>query len=474
MLKRLLSHSLIYSLAPQVPKIASLFLMPLVTRDLTPADYGVYGIITSYLYSISALKELGFNVVFVNTYYRHPNNWKLIWRLLHGHLTVWAVLYSLLTLGILWIALPRSAAGHFWEISFYTILPTILFANTGSIASYYFRFSQQPLVVASISAASGVTSIVTTYYCIVVRHMGYMGWFVGSFAASLIMFLLYFYPLYFRLGLWPILRFRPRFITPHLKVALPMVPHNYSTYLLNSSDRVVMDLYKVNERQIGLYNVAYTFGNYFEAIGEAVGMAVGPFFSKLFSTKTEKAQADERLLTFFLMGCFLSATFVASLWLREIFNLLISNPALRTEYPIGILIIMGYAYRPMYWSAGIKLSVANKTSMLWRISLVAGLLNVGLNLIFVPFFGIYAAAISTLISLLYIGFSGFFLRPYREIPGIEHFPLRWMSAILAMTATVYLLRDVSVPFKFILTAAMLVSGALMFRKYHKDLVGIEI
>jgi O-antigen/teichoic acid export membrane protein len=304
--------------------------------------------------------------------------------------------------------------------------------------------------------------------------MGYMGWFAGSFAGSLIMFLLYFYPLYFRLGLWPILRFRPRFITPHLKVALPMVPHNYSTYLLNSSDRVVMDLYKVSERQIGLYNVAYTFGNYFEAVGEAVGMAVGPFFSKLFSTKGEKAQKDERLLTFFLMGCFLSATFVASLWLREIFNLLISNPDLRTEYPIGILIIMGYAYRPMYWSAGIKLSVAKKTSLLWRISLVAGLVNVGLNLVFVPFYGIYAAAISTLISLLYIGFSGFFLKPYREMPGIDHFPLRWMAAILALTGIVYLLRDAPIPAKVMVTGALFVFGAVLFRRHQNALVKMEV
>ena len=177
-----------------------------------------------------------------------------------------------------------------------TIVPAVFFDNTNTIGNYYFRFRQKPLFIALVSVVTGITAVLVTFYCIVYLKMGYMGWFVATFLSSLVAFLFYLYPIYFKLKLVPIIRFRKRFILPHLRVALPMVPHNYSSYLLNSSDRVVMDLYKVNISQIGLYNIAYTFGNYMEAFGEAVGMAVGPFYSKLYTTKGEKALKDEQRL----------------------------------------------------------------------------------------------------------------------------------------------------------------------------------
>ena len=93
MIKKLFTHSLIYSLAPQAPKIASLLLMPIITQHVTPADYGVYGIITSYLFFITALRDLGFGVVFVNTFYKYERRWPVLWRMLHGHLVIWSFFF---------------------------------------------------------------------------------------------------------------------------------------------------------------------------------------------------------------------------------------------------------------------------------------------------------------------------------------------------------------------------------------------
>jgi O-antigen/teichoic acid export membrane protein len=288
------------------------------------------------------------------------------------------------------------------------------------------------------------------------------------------MFLFYVYPVYGKLGLWPILKFRKKFITPHLRVALPMIPHNYSSFLLNSSDRIVMDIYKIDIRRIGIYNISYQFGNYFEAIGDAIGMAVGPFYSKLYTEKKEKSLTDARALTFFLMGCFLVSTFLISLWLREIFLGLIKNEELRSAYDVGIIIIMGYAYRPMYWSAGIKLSIFEDTAMLWRISFVAGILNLGLNLIFVPFYGIYAAAIITLISLLYIGFSGFFFKRYKKLGGPDHHPFKWIVGILLLTSIAYIFKDAMITTKVIISSAILAISFLIFKRYYSLLKTIEI
>jgi len=474
MIKKLFTHSLIYSLAPQAPKIAALLLMPIITRHVTAADYGIYGIITSYLFFVTALRDLGFGVVFVNTFYKHETRWPLLWRMFHGHLIIWSMFYAVLMLVLLFIAVPSIAMHNFWKIGLLTIIPAVVFENSNTIGNYYYRFKQKPLLVATVSILTGVTAILVTYYCIVHLQLGYMGWFIATFCSSLVAFLFYLYPIYFKLKLLPIIRFRRKFIMPYLKVALPMVPHNYSSYLLNSSDRVIMDLYKVKIDQIGLYNIAYTFGNYMEAVGEAVGMAVGPFYSKLYTAKGEKALKDEQRLTFFLMTLFLLGTFTLSLWLKEIFYVLIKDTQLRSAYGLAVFIVMGYAYRPMYWSAGIKLSIHEKTSLLWKISFVAGLLNVVLNVAFVPLYGINAAALSTLLSLMYIGFSGYYFKAYKKLEGFNHYPLAWLMGIVALTITAYLLKDTGIYVKSAITILILGGCLLLAKSNYRMLKEIDV
>lgn len=458
MFKKLLSHSFLYSVVPQLPRLLSLALMPVLTRYLTEKDYGIYGVITAYIFFIAALKDLGFSVVFVNTFYKHTKRWPLIWRLLHGHLIIWSFFYAIIYLVVLYIAMPQGEMHNYFLIASLGIFQLFVFDNTTTLGSYYYRFKQKPLYIAIVAVVTGVISIGTIYICVVHFKMGYIGWFIAMFVTGFVNFLFFINPVYFILELWPVVKWRKKFINPYLKVSLPMIPHNYSAYLQNSSDRVVLDWYKTDVNAIGYYNFAYQFGSLFEVIGNAVGMAVGPYYTKMYTDNTNKSLLDEKHFTFFMMGSFLIATFFVSLWMREIFSVLVNNDQLKLSYDIGILILMGYAYRPMYWSAGIKLTTHGKTNILWRISAVGGIINVILNLIFVPRFGIYAAAVSTLIGLLYIGFSGYYFKIYKNLnpPEYDHYPTLWMIVIVVTTAAVYFLRDVGIVYKIGITAMVAV------------------
>ena len=474
MLKKLISHSMLYALAPQIPKIASVFMLPVITSHLTSLDYGIYGVMIAYMGILGGIQDLGLGVVFVNVFYKHKNRWPLIWRLLQGHLMLWGLVTAVLALVLLRIVIPAEAKENYWIIAALSILPGVLFERTSTLGNYYFRFRQKPLFLAFVSIISGFVTIIVTYICIVSRGMGYLGWYVSSFFSSLITFLLYSYMIYWKNTFYPIFKIRKKFIMRHLKVALPMIPHNYSPYLLNSSDRVVLSLFRVDIGRIGLYNMAYTFGSYVNIIGEAVGFTVGPYYAKLYTENTVRSLSDERRLTYFLMGCFFVGTFTISIWLKEIIFLLIDNRELRSCYGLGIIIVMGYAYRPMYWSSINRLIIGKRTASLWRISLVAGILNVILNLIFVPQYGIYATAVNTFVSLLYIGFSGYFLKTYKEMDNLDHHPLLWMSAIILLTILAYGLKDSSVSMKVIVTTCLVGGVVVVVRKMYSQLMAINV
>lgn len=446
-------------------------MLPLLTPHLTAFDYGVYGILMSYLILITSLKDLGFGVVFVNTFYRYPNRWPILWRMLYGHLIFWSFVYLILQVFVLYIALPKGESYKFKYILLLTAIPSLFFETSNMIGNYYYRFKERPNVIAIIGIVAGLCSLIATYYCIVVLKLGYMGWFVGTFVSSFVMFVCYFYPVHFKIRLTPILKFRKQFISKHLKISLPMIPHNYSSYLLNSSDRMVMDWYKINLNQVGLYNIAYRFGNALEIMGEAVGMAVGPQYVKLYTKKNYEGLFAARRLTFFLMVVFLSFTFLISLWLKEIFALLIHNASLVNAYSLGIIIMMGYSYRPMYWATVNKLGSFDRTNVLWRISFVAGALNLLLNLIFIVKFGVYGAAVITFISLMFVGFSGFHLKAYKKLEGLNHYSLLWLVLIIIMTGVAYYLKDVSLLIKLFVT--LLISVFLFFIVFIKKVFKVE-
>src|SRR5438477_1393905 len=197
MLKKIFAHSFYYSIAPVCIQALSLLLLPFITPHLTAFDFGVYGIISSYLFFITAIKDLGFNVVFVNTFYRYPRRWPLLWRVFYGHLLYWSVIYFFLQVIILYLAIPKTEIRNFPIILSLTVLPAILFDTVNMIRNYYFRFSAKPVAIALITLAGGLVSLTLTYYCIVVLELGYVGWFIANFSSSFVMFICYCYPVFF-------------------------------------------------------------------------------------------------------------------------------------------------------------------------------------------------------------------------------------------------------------------------------------
>jgi O-antigen/teichoic acid export membrane protein len=218
--------------------------------------------------------------------------------------------------------------------------------------------------------------------------------------------------------------------------------------------------------------MAYIFGGYIDFIGSAIGMAVSPHYTALIAKKDKKSDNDIYFITRWLQFGFIVGGFVIALWSKELMDLLISNGELKSGYPIAIIIIMSYTYRPYYWAAINKLQYYEKTAQLWKISFVAGLLNVVLNFIFLPLYGVKAAAITTFAAMLYMGFSGFFLRAYKEMDNMPYQPIPVMCSIILLTVLVYLIRDISPAMKLLISLAFV--GLYLSYSFAKRKVFVSI
>lgn len=461
MLKKLFSHSMIYGIAPQIGKVAGIFALPIITKDLTEIDYGIWGIIVAYTGALQALFTLGMEVVLANSFFKMPSQHKWLWRQVYGFLYLVAIPFSILVGLLLYWVIPSEAQSNIILIIVLILAPRVLFGPTTILGLFYYQLRQNPIPVAIRSGVFGFLTVVLNVYTISYLKMGYMGWVWSLFIVTVLMNFSYWYPLVYKLNLSPIFNFKWRLIRKSFKVALPTIPHQYASFMLNTSDRIVMDGLNVSIGALGEYNLASTFGGYFQALIGAANQAVSPMMMECYKKNDD---IQPRNMIFVLQIAMLVTTFLFCIWSKEIFEILINNDVLKKVYPLAIIIVMAYNYRPMFIGAMNKLFYVEKTELLWRVSFVAAALNIILNLIFIPIYGFETAAYTTFISLMYMGFSGHFIPKIKEIQTTKYYAEYWFLLIITLTGTAYYLVESSITFKLIITGLLFLLLILMYYK----------
>lgn len=465
MLKKLFSHSLIYAVGPQLPKIVSLFLLPLYTKNLNSIDYGIIGVLGTFTALLSGVRDLGMSQPMANVFFKYPRKWKKIWSSFYGLLTLWSLPIFLIQTTIIWFSMHNLVGAYnILRIILLHTISLLFFELPIKFGSYYFQLSAKPLPIAFISAISGIVTITAQYIFVVKLGLGYMAFIYSYFIASIIPFLYFSYYTAFVLKLFPLFKIKRSLLKYHLKVALPTIPHNYSSYLLNTSDRLVMTFLGIPPASIGLYSFAYNFGNYADMVGSSVGMAISPFSLRGYALNKEYLT---RNLFFLMQLLFLTGTAVLCIWIKEVFSILVKNDALFFTYSMAIIIILSYVFRPLYWCVINLLGFKEKTSALWKITLIGGVLNIILNLIFIPIFGVVAACYTTFIALLYIGFAGFFLNEFKQVSTVKYYAKEWLICILFVAICTYFLRDTQTKFKIFYSLLLILTSTLILFK-HKD------
>lgn len=463
MLKKLFSHTFIYGFANQIPKIAGLFSLPFITAHLTEEDYGIFGVVVSYTAAIEVFAYLGLRVILVNSFFKHSNWYTFVWREIYGFLILWNLFFVLFKSVFLWVLLPSEIENPLLVI-FLCVGAALFFGPTATLGSTLYQIKQKPIPIAMRTIVFGTLTVLLNILFIAHLKLGYIGWLVSIFLVSFLTNLSYLHPILFIYKIKPIFHISYRRIFKYLKVSLPTIPHYYSTFLLNSSDKIVMERLQVSINDIGKYNAAYTVGNFFNSIGMVSGFAITPLMNECYRTKNE---FQARTLVWVLQIVFFLASFIVCLWMRELFQLLIKNETLAATYPLGIVIVMAYNYRALYYGAVNKLLYEEKTNILWKITFFAGVTNVVSNLILIPLYGFEIAAVTTFFSLMFMGYSGYYLKDYKAHATVSYYPMAWLLATVILTVVVYQLRDLPVLYKGVLSAVSFLVLVVLGLRYFK-------
>lgn len=459
MLKELFKGSAIYGIAPFVPRILTVVLLPILTKYLTSTDYGIIGTIASISFAIQALQDLGLRVILPNYFYKCGCQYKIIWREIYGFLSLWMILFAVIQAALLYIFIPDVAEENKWLIIILSNFSTVFFGPTAEIGQMYYQLNIKPTPVAIRIVVSGFITLLTNFVCVVMFKWGYMGAYVASFSGTFFVNMSYWPVVNRKLGLSPIYNFKIRSIYKLLKVSLPTVPHYYSGYLMNSSNVLAMNYYGKKQSEIGHLTMAQSFSGMFETILNAINQVWSPM-SYRFIRDSNSSEMKRILYTYILMAY--SLTFMYSLWSREVYDILISNDELAATYKYSIILVMAMNYRPMYVYCINYFFYHEHTIQMLGITFMSGIVSCLFYFTMIPYIGIFAALIGFYIGCLYMGFSGYFY-PFYQRKTI--FRVRWYLFLLfqlSLTFLVYYCVGLPIIKKILISLVFLFVIAIVF------------
>ena len=190
-----------------------------------------------------------------------------------------------------------------------------------------------------------------------------------------------------------------------LSLSLPLVPHLLSIVALNSSDRIMITKL-VGAQYTAIYSIAYIIMNIVTVLLDSMNKAWAPWL--LDSLKVNN-KADIRNTSTPYFVIFLGLLFGVLLFGPEIVWILGGNKYLDGIYVLPPLLV-GCLYQFAY-TMYVQLEFFEKKMKTVAVgTMIAALVNIGLNFIFIPIFGYVAAAYTTL-----VGYILLFIIHYRTI-----------------------------------------------------------
>ena len=281
-------------------KFLSALLLPLYTAFLSPADYGVLGMVLVTTTLIDVVVVLGFDIAFARFYFddtsqRHRDE------VITTEFWV-STVYPGILLGVLAVFMPQISSvlmhGHGYAIYFDVALINEFFTNMASTPFTLYRLEHRPYAFLAFNIARILIQIPLTIVLVVAFHMGVMGVLVGnaatSFALNAAATPSYWHNITWRLH-WTLTKAMTAFAAPAVFSSLVM-------FVLNLSDRFFVMRYW-GKSYVGVYTTAFTISQPVYMVMTAFRMAWPQWhFSRLNDPEAHKRMVA-RSSTYFLLIC---------------------------------------------------------------------------------------------------------------------------------------------------------------------------
>lgn len=398
----LIRHLRNYASAGILSAVVGLVSFPILTRSLTVAEYGVVGLITSSLTLFIAVGKLGVQHSVIRFFAQIKNN-NLDYSISQLNSTVSMVFFCFAcSTTLLWLFSGLVLLPMFMQ---YEDIPSLFLLGSGVIfirllgsgAVNFLRAQQRSADVAISQSLSRVLNLTLILCVLLVSDLNPWSVVACLFFAEIVAVC---YALY---QYWPDFQFKAYDISRKLASAmliygLPLMILESLGLVLRLSDRYLIES-MLGVSALGQYSASYNFASYLDIIVlAALIQAVKPAYMQMWETEG-KASTQAFLASGFKIFLVIGIPFITIFSITSPYFL---SFLAGSKYAPGTVIIPYVALSFLlegavhFLAAGLYIHKNTKVLMMW--SLVATVVNLVLNFLLIPRYGISGAAIVTVVS----------------------------------------------------------------------------
>lgn len=386
--KKLFKNTFVFAIGNFSSRLLIFFLVPLYTRTLSTTEYGMVDLITVTITLLLPIFTMNLHEAILRFCLDKNINKSDV-------LSV-GINFSIIGFFIMALISPfiMKLIGASSYITFFLI--TYILTALKNIFTYYSKGCEKVKLVVALGFLETILILLFNVIFLIKFNLGIYGYYYSAIISGIVVILLYIIMLKVRIkdcfkkNSWTLTK-------DMLKYSLPMIPNSLCWWISNTSDKYMITHYQ-GVGASGLYAVAYKVPSLLNTI-TSIFMQAWQISAVEEYEKKQDGNFSE--VYNFLFGINILACIVLILFSNLIAHIMFSVEFYDAVKFVPVL-LGAYFFNGLASYLGTIYTASKKTKMLFISTLIGAIFNIIMNIILIPSYGGYGAAIATLISYFII------------------------------------------------------------------------
>lgn len=373
-----------YLLSTIILKAISFITIPLFSRLLTTSEFGIFSIYNTWASILTVILSLNLSYSIGRAKFDYPDDLDRYIGSMH--------LLSLIntTIVIFIVTVTRvDVAGLLGLAPQYLVFVYlyILFEPAITYHQIAFRYQYKSKENVIISFVISLGSIICSFAFIYLLFDNAMARIVGSLVPVVILGFIFWIDILKK----KTVTINQKYWKYGLALSIPLIFHKLSLHLLSQADRIVINNY-CGSSDTGIYSLVYQYGSIISIIMTAVSDAWLPWFHDMMDINNYQ-EIKRKVKPLLEIACTMG---LVSVCISPEMVMILGGVKYMSGIYVAPPVILGVVTQYMYTQyVNIEMNL-KRTRIIAVSTMIAAVINIGLNLLFIPIYGFVAAAYTTL------------------------------------------------------------------------------
>ncbi|MCD4817816.1 MAG: oligosaccharide flippase family protein [Candidatus Cloacimonetes bacterium] len=423
-IKQTAKHTIIYSIGNLSIKVIGLLLLPLYTSRLTLSDYGKLGILevtTQFLIVI-----FGLNI------YSAMIRWCSEEDSIEKQKTIIFTSYiSLISVMFIFIILSQTLSSIFAKIYFNDLKFIIIFRYLffivfleiiNNLTLNLLRLKEKSLQFIIIVIIKLLLTLSLTIFFIIRLNMKIEGIFLSQLIGNALIFLITIPTIIKNINF----NFDTDILKKMFRYSFPLIFSSISVMLLSIGDRFFIK-FILDDSELGIYSLAYKFAGIINMLLiQSFALGYLPIAYKTINKKNATIFYSN-VFSLFSTALIIFSLFI-SIFSREIIEIFAKNNEFWSAYLLVPILALTFVMKGIQYIFSLGFHIKKKTHYNAIIVIIAVFINFVLNYFLINKFGIWGAALATLLATSFIT-----IMFYKYSQRIYHISYHFKNVIVILT-----------------------------------------